>query len=248
MKKSFVNIFVTICIILVLGILSSCNDMTQMTGTTGDGADNYDTRPIVCFGNSLTYGYGASSGNTYPYYLQEKIKVQVINAGVNGDTTEKGLERLNKDVLEKNPQLVIIEFGGNDLFNDITVTELKNNLEEMIEIIDNGKRKIYVSDWIPDSAVNDVSLILVNSLRVYNGFSSLTLKELNDFVSGYRTVLVSLSTKVNVEIVEDIYAGIYGDASLMSDPLHPNSLGYKIMADNYFAAIEPYLLANNLLK
>ena len=249
MKRHFTQISIIICLIIALSVFFGCGSGTT-ENENEDKDDVYDTRPVVCFGDSLTYGTGASRGQSYPDFLQKQIRVDVINAGVNGGTTAGGLARINKDVLEKNPQLVIIGFGGNDLFNGVTVEQIKSNLEQMITRInsDNGNRKIYIANWIPVSAIDNNALLIVNVLRLTNGASLLTPKELSDFVADYRTALVSLSAAHDVEIVNGIFEGIYSDSNLMSDPLHPNSRGYEKMANNYLKAIRPYLQDNNLLK
>ena len=230
-------------LIILLGIFNSCGGSKK-----NDTVTDYDSRPIVCFGDSLTYGQGAAAGQTYPDFLQKKVKVPVINAGRNGHTLEDGLKRVNEDVIGKDPQLVIINFGGNDLFEGFTVAEVKKNLEDIIAMLDNGKRKIYVSDWIPDSAVNSQSSAVINAQRMANDVPALTLIELTNYADEFKAALLSLSTKANVEVVQGVLEGVYGDPELMYDHIHPNSRGYEIMADNYFQAIKSYLETNNLLK
>ena len=68
---------------------------------------------IMCFGDSLPFGYGAKAGGDYPTTLASLTKIPVINAGVNGDTTYQALDRFEADVLSKDPCLVIVEFGAN---------------------------------------------------------------------------------------------------------------------------------------
>src|SRR5579871_3631626 len=73
--------------------------------------------PVVCFGDSLTAGYGTEAGQTYPDYLQAELdsrgyKYRVVNAGISGNTTKDGLERVN-NIIAMKPAVVIVEFGGN---------------------------------------------------------------------------------------------------------------------------------------
>ena len=72
---------------------------------------------IICFGDSLTYGTGASQGMDYPSQLSRLIGRPVINAGIPGDTTATALARLDRDVLSLSPRIVLITLGGNDLKN-----------------------------------------------------------------------------------------------------------------------------------
>jgi hypothetical protein len=73
--------------------------------------------------------------------LQEIIKIPVINSGVNDDTTAYGLARIQKDVIDHNLAIVLINFCGNDLYNSkpkLKINETRNNFREMIELLDNG--------------------------------------------------------------------------------------------------------------
>jgi lysophospholipase L1-like esterase len=78
---------------------------------------------IVCFGDSLTEGFGATEqgsadkSKSYPAFLQAKVTPRVVNAGISGDTAKGGLSRVERDVLSKDPQMVIILLGGNDFLH-----------------------------------------------------------------------------------------------------------------------------------
>ena len=90
---------------------------------------------IICFGDSITFGYGANPGEDYPTALGKMTKLSVINAGVDGDTSFAALERLKQDVLSKNPRLVIVEFCGNDFLKKIPRETTVKNLNEIIDRI-----------------------------------------------------------------------------------------------------------------
>ena len=83
---------------------------------------------IICFGDSLTEGVGASAGDDYPSVLSRQLGSPVINAGVRGDTTAAALERLADQVLNKNPRLVILLLGGNDFLRQRPRRETRQNL------------------------------------------------------------------------------------------------------------------------
>jgi len=78
-----------------------------------------DKRPVVvCFGDSLTAGYGTDLGQSYPDYLQKDLDAEgynyrVVNEGISGNTTKDGVNRLNS-ILALKPAVVVVEFGGND--------------------------------------------------------------------------------------------------------------------------------------
>lgn len=84
---------------------------------------------IVCFGDSVTFGWNIPYPESYPMLLQKKLKESypeaiVINSGIGGDTTIGGLVRLQKDVLDYNPDIIIINLGLND--GILIVEELYN--------------------------------------------------------------------------------------------------------------------------
>jgi acyl-CoA thioesterase-1 len=102
-----------------------------------------DRRPaIVALGDSITAGHGVGPGHSYPDYVQRALEAKgyryrVINEGVSGDTTSNGLERLSQ-VIERKPEVVILELGGNDGLRGIPIESTRANLEEMIAALHNA--------------------------------------------------------------------------------------------------------------
>ena len=184
---------------------------------------------IVCFGDSLTYGHGADSIETsFPMILQKKIIIPVINSGVNDDTTADGLKRIQKDVLDYNPVIVLIDFGGNDLYNSkpkLSIREIENNFKEMIRILDNGNREIYIIRYFN------------NQMRMFDIFFRFD-RMLDRIQKEYP----------NVRIVKNIWEGVWGKKEFKHDFTHPNSKGYEIIANNIFEEIKDVLEYNNLEK
>lgn len=198
--------------------------------------------PLVCLGNSLTAGHGATvpgtddKGKSYPAFLQKRVTIPVINAGVSGDTTTQGLVRVNDDVLSKNPQIVIIELGANDLFQGISLSTTQNNLQSIIDMIKNGNRKIYLARFYSHSMVRTMFALLQ-----ITGYDEQTV-----LINQYDAMFDTLAKSNDIELIDDIWAGI--SEIHMSDNMHPNAKGYEIMANNYFSILKPYLQAKALLK
>jgi acyl-CoA thioesterase I len=167
---------------------------------------------IICFGDSLTYGTGATPGMDYPSRLSRMIARPVINAGRPGDTTASALTRLETDVLEKSPGIVLITLGGNDLKNRISKKSAFENLRRIIRAIqDRG------------------ALVILGGIDIPlwgRGFGE-----------GYRAV----AEETGAVLVPNIFDGIMGNRNLMSDPIHPNDDGYAVMAGYFRSAIRPYL-------
>src|SRR5690348_12379952 len=93
-------------------------------------------KTIVCFGDSLTEGVGADPGTDYPSLLRQKVGLPVINSGVSGDTTAVALKRLDADVLDHDPKMVIITLGGNDFLQQLPKEETLSNMETIIDRIE----------------------------------------------------------------------------------------------------------------
>lgn len=169
--------------------------------------------PIIFFGDSLTEGIGASEVDDYPSLVSEELNlVDVINAGVSGDTTEDALKRLQADVLDKNPSLVIVLLGGNDFLTRVSVEETIINLDKIVKRISNT-----------NSAV-----VLVH----------IKTNPLND---KYRGEAKKIAEKYQASFVTDVMDGILGNPKLMSDQIHPNAKGYKIMAERISPAVKKLL-------
>jgi lysophospholipase L1-like esterase len=167
---------------------------------------------IICFGDSLTYGTGASQEMDYPTQLSRLIGKPVINAGVPGDTTAAALARLERDVLSRSPRIVLITLGGNDLKNRQDRDRAFRNLKTIITSIqDRG------------------ALVIVGGLDVPlwgRGFQE-----------SYRKVC----EETGAVLVPDILRDLLGHPEKMSDAIHPNDTGYGVMAGYFHEAMKPYL-------
>jgi len=167
---------------------------------------------IICFGDSLTYGTGASRDKSYPAQLSDMIGQPVINAGIPGDTTTRALERLEEDVLSQSPRIVLITLGGNDLKNGVRKDVAFRNLKTIIEAIQ-----------------------AEGGLVILGGVKFIILDK------GYGEMYKKLTKETDIILVPNILKGLIGKDKYMSDPIHPNGQGYTIMAERFHEAMKPYL-------
>jgi len=159
--------------------------------------------PIIFFGNSLTAGVGAGEGEDFPSIIARDLNLtNAVNAGVPGDTTSTALQRLQHDVLNQKPSIVVVELSGNDFLG-------RHPAEETIDTLDEIVKRIKESG---------AAVILVHIRFPYNG-------------SSYDTGFKNISKKYKVEVVWNSSDGIVDNPSLMSDTIHPNAAGYKILAE-----------------
>lgn len=167
---------------------------------------------IVCFGDSLTRGYGATQGKDYPARLEDMAGIEIINAGVSGNTTADGMARLDDDVLAFEPDVVLITLGGNDLKNRVSVDTARANL------------------------VNIIQRIQAAGVMVVLGGIDIPL-----YGRGYAEMYKSVARQTGSILVPNILEGIFRNPDLMSDSIHPNDKGYEMMAGYFYKALAPFL-------
>ncbi|MFH0985509.1 MAG: GDSL-type esterase/lipase family protein [Candidatus Omnitrophota bacterium] len=191
---------------MLLALVVLCGCEAKVTNRDSRGTE------IVCFGDSLTFGFGAGKGEDYPSVLRTRTKLPVFNAGVLGDTTQSALVRLEKDVFPHDPKIVIITLGGNDVLRAVDWRETLANAEK---IIDRIQKRGAVVVWA----------------AVRTGI-------LNDpILDG----LKKMATQKHFILIPDILRGILFDPRYKYDQIHPNSDGYELMADRIFQQIKPLL-------
>jgi len=157
---------------------------------------------VLAFGDSLTRGTGAGQEQAYPQVLATLIDRQVINAGIPGEVSAAGAERL-PGLLEKHrPALVVLCHGGNDILRKLDRQALRANLERMIA--DSGA----AGAEVVLIGVPDFGLIL-------------------DTADIYRQVEQATGVLLEPDLLPDILQ----DRESKSDPIHPNGKGYRLMAE-----------------
>src|ERR1700722_5629230 len=116
-----------------------------------EGAE-MDKRPVVvCFGDSLTAGYGTDLGQSYPDYLQTDLNAEgynyrVVNEGISGNTTKDGVERLDR-VLALKPAVVVVEFGGNDGLRGLRIEDSRTNLDKIVGTLKASGTKVVLAGF-----------------------------------------------------------------------------------------------------
>ncbi len=188
-----------------------------------------DTRPVIAaFGDSLTAGLGVEPGQNYPSKLQARINAaglsyRVVNAGVSGDTSAQGLNRLST-VEDLQPRIVILELGANDGLRGIPLDETRKNLDTIMTRLDMAGAKVILA-----------------GMEMPPNYGS-------EYTRGFRELFPALAKEHHAALIPFFLAGVGGVPELnQDDGIHPTARGYDFVVDNVWKALEP-LLAKTALK
>ena len=118
----------------------------QPTSQSPSPSAQDSAQDLICFGDSLTAGLGTDIGQSYPDDLQRLLDAQgyhyhVVNAGISGNTTKDGLDRIQL-VLARHPQIVVVEFGGNDGLRGLPIEQTQANLSSIIDQLQKSGAKV----------------------------------------------------------------------------------------------------------
>jgi lysophospholipase L1-like esterase len=193
----------TLIVACVLAVVASgCGGSAQIKNLPADAV-------ILCFGDSLTSGKGASEADTYPSALSRLTGYAVINAGVSGELSSEGLERLPSTLEAHKPDLVILCHGANDMLRKRAPEEIAPNLSAMINITKQfGADVILIG--VPEPG------IFLKPAPLYE----------------------DIARQHGVPCEPTIIGEIVGDGALKSDYIHPNAAGYRKLAETIAALIE----------
>jgi acyl-CoA thioesterase I len=164
---------------------------------------------IVAFGDSLTFGTGATEAESYPAVLGTLIGRNVVRAGVPGEVTEGGLARVQSVIDEHKPKLIIVCLGGNDMLRKADEAQTKANLRDIIKTI-KAQGIDAVLMGVPRPA-------LVTSAPPF-----------------FEEIAKEFSIPYEGKIVTDV---LY-QRDQKSDVMHPNAKGYRRMAEAIAALLK----------
>lgn len=179
---------------------------------------------IVFFGNSLTAGYGLETGQDFPSLIQEKINAlgldyKVVNAGLSGETTSGGKNRIDW-VLKQPVDIFVLELGGNDLLRGLDVESTRENLDEILKRV---------------KAHNPKVQLVIAGMQAPPNMG-------NDYVNAFNSIYPALAKKHNAALIPFLLQGVGGIDSLnLEDRIHPNVAGQKIVAENVWNILETLL-------
>lgn len=203
---------------------NSTEKIHQKTDTTTEVSNNTDTKTILFFGNSLTAGYGLDTKESFPSLIQNRLDsleldYTVINAGLSGETTSGGKNRLSW-VLNQKVDVFVLELGANDGLRGIPLKETRANLQT---IIDKVLEK------------NSSTKIILAGMQIPPNMGQAYTKE-------FRTIFPDLAKNNDVQLIPFLLDGVAGNSDLnLPDGIHPTVEGQKIVRDNVWVILKEVL-------
>lgn len=188
------------CLLAAALLLAGCGKAPRLAPLP-PGSD------VLAFGNSITFGTGASPGDDYPARLAAISGWGVRNAGVPGDTADAARARIRELLAETRPALILIEIGGNDFLRRRPETLVKDDLRA---IVADGKRS--------GAQIVVVAVPRLSLLGAAGG-------QLPD-----SPIYAEIAQEEGMLVVDGVLAAVLSDASLKADPIHPNAKGYEQLA------------------
>jgi acyl-CoA thioesterase-1 len=177
---------------------------------------------IVAFGDSLTAGYGAEPGQSYPDFLQKELEARgyqyrVVNEGISGNTTKDGVDRI-KDVLDLKPRLVIVAFGGNDGLRGLPIEATRTNLDQILTALTGAGAKVVL------------------------GGITLPPNYGPEYIGQFNATYQLASRKYRLPLLPFLLKDVYGvPGSMQEDGIHATAQGNRQVAKNLLPLVLPFL-------
>jgi acyl-CoA thioesterase-1 len=184
-------------------------------------SEERDGRPIiVAFGNSLTAGSGVDSTQNYPSKLQGRIdaagyRYRVVNAGVSGDTSAQGLNRI-QSIGEIRPAIVIVELGANDGLRGLPAEATRQNLVNIVSRLQSVGAKVVLA-----------------GMRMPPNYGP-------QYTNSFRNIFTDVSKQFHTPLIPFFLEGVGGHAELnQEDGIHPTAEGYDVVVENVWKILQP---------
>ncbi len=180
-------------------------------------------RPLlVCFGDSITAGYGLQPGQAYPDALQRDLDgrgyhYEVVNQGTSGATTKDAVAGL-RSILQLHPEVVVVEFGGNDGLRGLPPAETRRNLDQVLTGLEAAHVKI-----------------LLAGITLPPNYGS-------DYIHQFEQVFRDLAAAHHTAFVPMIYKDLVNVPGVIQpDGIHPTAKGSEIIAKTLLPVLTPLL-------
>jgi acyl-CoA thioesterase I len=200
---------------LTLALLAVCLIATGLRGAA-------QQKTLVCFGDSITAGYGLDSSRSYPADLEQLLNKRgypyhVVNQGVSGNTTKDAVARVNS-IVSLHPEAVVVEFGGNDGLRGLPLDTTRKNLDQVLTTLQAAKIRIL--------------LVGITLPRNYGA----------EYIPSFDAIYREAAQKHHLALMPMIYDGIYTvPGTIQEDGIHPTAKGSQMIADHMLPLLLPLL-------
>jgi acyl-CoA thioesterase I len=177
---------------------------------------------IVCYGDSITAGYGLAEGQSFPDTLDKLLnaggnRYKVVNKGTSGATTKDAVAGL-QSVLRLHPEVVIVEFGGNDGLRGLPLEQTRRNLDQVISALESAHIKV-----------------LLAGITLPPNYGP-------DYIQQFNQVYKTLAADHHTAFVPMIYKDlIQVPGTIQRDGIHPTAKGSDIIARTLLSSLKPLL-------
>lgn len=183
------------------------------------GAD----RPLlICYGDSITAGYGLTAGQSYPDVLQRDLDklgfhYEVSNKGTSGATSKDAVTGL-RSIVSLHPAIVIVEFGGNDGLRGLPLDQTRNNLDAVLTALEKAHIRV-----------------LLAGITLPPNYGP-------DYIHQFNQIFSDVAAKHRTAIVPMIYKNLVNvPGTIQPDGIHPTAKGSEIIATTLLPALKPLL-------
>lgn len=190
------------------------NSLSETSETLSEDVNNLrrgSGTQIIALGDSITAGFGVGPEVAYPSLLSQTLNLPIVNRGRSGDTTEAALNRLQQDVIEADPWLVIVGLGGNDYLRQVPPAQTEANLRQIV-----------------------TRLQQAGAIVVILGM------DISSFNSGYEGLYQRVANDTQAHLILGVLEGL-NNPRYLYDQIHPNQAGHQILADRIADGLQPLL-------
>jgi acyl-CoA thioesterase-1 len=189
-----------------------------------------EEKVILFFGNSLTAGYGLEPSESFPALIQEKIdslgyNYKVVNAGVSGETTSGGLNRIDWVLERQQVDIFVLELGANDGLRGVDPQLSKQNLARIIDKV---------------RAAYPTAQIILAGMMVPPSMGT-------EYSRRFSSIFPELAEEKDVMLIPFLLEDVAGEKDLnQGDGIHPTAEGQQIVAENVWAVLEDVIQTSPL--
>jgi len=185
----------TVVLLLIFGCTAGCTERPKLERLPSDAV-------VLAFGDSLTFGTGASEDESYPAQLEALIGRRVVRAGVPGEVTAQALARLPAALDEHAPRLLLLCIGGNDFLRRLGNQQAERNVRGMVQL----------------ARSRGIAVLLIGTPEP-------------GFTVSPPAFYAGIAKEFRLPYEGGIIGQVLKDASLKADPIHPNARGYRLIAE-----------------